>query len=192
MYLAYITIINKKLESPRSSHTVISLTQAHFYVCGIVSDIDYESPFLHVCVSYIQHWDVRICGKIFYGMWNIHVILFVIQYIHSHFDALLNILQFTILCVWQNNSFKMIDNIFISIHVSCSNCICIGSLPSTFENSYLNLLSTHIVLVPIFISETSFIITFYYNGLYCAWQTNYLKQHFLVSWTVKINKTINM
>ena len=102
MYLAYITIINKKLESPRSSHTVISLIQAHFYVCGIVSDIDYESPFLHVCVSYIQHWDVRICGKIFYGMWNINVILFVIQYIYSHFDALLNILQFTILCVWQN------------------------------------------------------------------------------------------
>ena len=98
LYLAYITIINKKLESPRSSHTVISLRQAHFYVCGIVSDIDYESPFLDVCVSYIQHWDVRICGKIFYGMWNIHVILFVIQYIHSHFDALLNILQFTFLC----------------------------------------------------------------------------------------------
>ena len=105
LYLAYITIINKKLESPRSSHTVISLRQAHFYVCGIVSDIDYESPFLDVCVSYIQHWDVRICGKIFYGMWNIHVILFVIQYIHSHFDALLNILQFTILCVRQNIDF---------------------------------------------------------------------------------------
>ena len=105
MYLAYITIINKKLESPRSSHTVISLRQAHFYVCGIVSDIDYESPFLHVCVSYIQHWDVRICGKIFYGMWNINVILFVIQYIYSHFDALLNILQFTTLWVWQNINF---------------------------------------------------------------------------------------
>ena len=156
-----------------------------------MSDIDYESPFLDVCVSYIQHWDVRICGKIFYGMWNIHVILFVIQYIHSHFDALLNILQFTILCgsifcsaeywflylFWTFiqivgysfliSSFKMIDNTFIFIHVSCSNCICIGSLPSTFENSYLNILSTYIVLEPIFISETSFIITFYYN-LYTA------------------------
>ena len=105
MHLAYTTIINKKLGSPRSSHTVISLTQAHFYVCGIVSVIDYESPFLHVCVSYIQHWDVRICGKIFYGMWNIHVILFVIQYIYSHFDALLNILQFTILIVGENINF---------------------------------------------------------------------------------------
>ena len=90
------------------------------------------------------------------------------------------------------SSFKMIDNTFIFIHVSCSNCICIGSLPSTFENSYLNILSTYIVLEPTFISKTSFIITFYYNGLYCAWQTNYLKQHFLVSRTVKINKTINM
>ena len=121
-------------------------------------------------------------------MWNIHVILFVIQYIYSHFDALLNILQFTTLCVWQNInfytsvkplyrvlvipflqpiSFKMIDNIFISIHVKCSNCICIGSLPTTFENSYLDLLSTHIVLEPIFISKTSFTITFYYN-LYTA------------------------
>ena len=90
------------------------------------------------------------------------------------------------------SSFKMIDNTFIFIHVSCSNCICIGSLPSTFENSYLNILSTYIVLEPTFISKTSFIITFYYNGLYCAWQTNYLKQHFLVSRTVKINKTIDM
>ena len=110
-------------------------------------------------------------------MWNINVILFVIQYIYSHFDALLNILQFTILCVWQNInlytsvkplyrllviSFKMIDNIFISIHVKCSNCICIGSLPTTFENSYLDLLSTYIVLEPIFISKPPFTITVYY------------------------------
>ena len=61
----------------------------------------------------------------------------------------------------------MIDNTFISIHVSCRNCICIGSHPITFENSYLKILSTHIVLEPIFISETSSIITFYYN-LYTA------------------------
>ena len=93
----------------------------------------------------------------------------------------------------------MIDNIFISIHVKCSNCICIGSLPTTFENSYLDLLSTHIVLEPIFITENSFTITFYYNlytafvnGLYCVWHINCLKQHFLVLLNIKINKTINM
>ena len=155
-------------------------------------------------------------------MWNIYVILFVIQYIYSHFDALLNISQFTILNAWQNinfcttvkplyrfksaiadlfliPSFKMIDNAFISIHVKCSNCICIGSLPTTFENSYLNLLSTHIVLEPIFISETSFTITFCYNlytelvqrPLLCMIQKLF-ETTFLVLLNVKMNKTINM